>query len=67
VNGTQTLHRFQLHYNSTLDKKIEPISAFQLRLFVYNWHCFLALDSQVPELKLVKEALFIRRFEQART
>ena len=59
MNRSQTLNRFQLHYNSTLDKKIEPISAFQFRLLVNNRNGFLAFDSQVPELKLMEEAFFI--------
>jgi hypothetical protein len=67
MNGAQAFNGFQFDNNSTINQKVNPVAAFKFRLFVYYRNRLLALYSQVPELKFVKKALFIRRFEQART
>jgi hypothetical protein len=67
VNGTQSIHGFQFHNDPSLNKKIETIAAFQLRIFVHYWDSFLALDSKVSKVKLVRETFLVRRLEQSWT
>ncbi len=60
----ETLNGLQFHHNSTFNKEINPVSTFQFCLFVNYRQTSLALDSEVAKLKFMRQAFFVRRFEQ---
>ena len=67
MNRKELLHSFNLHDQSAIDDKIEPISAVNFNSLINNWQWQLAFIRHIGTRQFVTKASFVGGFEKTRT
>ena len=67
MNGAKAVHGFEFDDNSAFDEQVKSETAFQLCSFVNKRNWFLLFKSNSAEGEFMAQAIFVRRFQQART
>ena len=63
MDGEQEFDSFHLHHDDAGDKKVQPISAVESDCFVIDVQRLLPFERDLPERKLVRQTLFVSRFQ----
>ena len=63
----QVFDHLDLDDDSLIDEDVQPVAARKRDALVAHWHGDLTSERQSAQAQLMAEALFIRRFEEART
>lgn len=63
MNGQQDFDGFHFHHDHARYKKVQPIPAVEFHSFVIDMQRFLSLEGDLPQRKLMRQTLFVSRFQ----